>query len=247
MGQKQSKSTFSQRTKSVIDMLTTSTMNCQSTTLLSQKFVISGNFNTVSNTKMVQAVKLSTDCFNKAEALADIQNKLITAIDQTTKQQDVALLGAANFSKTQSKVDISNEVKQKITSASLTNMINSAQLDQAFIISGDNNIVDKFSMEQTIDIVSKAAGQLLSTLSSIQDIETKAKMETTSTITNPITELIDSIFGGIQGFAFIWVILAIAIIAGFVYLVSNGLFLGSLFGGSSTTNVTMQPGAYQGE
>lgn len=244
MGQKTS-STFSQRTQSIVDMLTSSTMNCQSTTLQAQRFVISGNFNTVTNSKMVQAIKLSTDCFNKAEALADIKNKLISAIDQQTQAQNVAVLGAANVSNTRSRVSIANEVQQKITSTSLTNMISSAQNEQTFIISGNNNIVDKFSMEQTMDLLNKAAGQLLSTLDSVQDIETKAKMETSSIVSNPISEILDSIFGGLQGFAFIWVILAIAIIAGFVYLVSNGLFLGSLFGGSSSTNVTVQQGEEQ--
>lgn len=212
---------FSATTQAIASVITSSIMNCGSNVLATQSFIVSGNFNQISNVKLVQAIKLSTNCINNAETVAKIQTDVANAIAQQASAQGQALIGALNNSNTNSSTIIKNEVQSHINTSSLTNLISSVQAAQNIIISGNNNIVDNFSAEQTSELVQNAACSLVNNLDSVAKLNAEADQKTTSTVVDPISEAIKGIMSGIQGIGMLWVILILGIIFGVIFLFTS--------------------------
>jgi hypothetical protein len=218
-GGAKSTTTTNVATKSVVEAVARNIMNCSSNALQVQRFVISGDFNVVKNTKMVQNLKLSSDCSQDAKNIADLQQAVSNAIKQSAEAQNVALLGVLGSSKSEVNLNIDNEVKQVITQENIQNIVNQSNAQQEFIISGNNNIVDNFSMDQTSEIVYNNAQKVVNQLKSVQQIETQADQEAKATMKGPLSEVLDSLFGGAS--SLIWVIIAVGVIGligGFIYM-----------------------------
>lgn len=223
MGGASSKSTIDVRTKSIVEALTQNIMDCQSNTIVDQRFVLSGSYNTIENFKMVQYLRLSKDCINNAQNLNDIQQSVSNAIKQSAEAQSVSLLGVLGNSDSEANTFIDNEVRQTITNQNITKMIDKVNASQEAIISGDNNIIRNFSMEQTADVVMKAAQEVLNSLKSVQEIKNQVSSESKATQTNFISDIIDSVTGLFTGVGMIWALIAVVAIAvgGWVLVKSN--------------------------
>lgn len=247
MGGGSSKTSTNIKTKAIVEAMARSIMNCQGSYALVQRLVVSGNYNNVSG-GMVQVFKLNSSCTNDVQNLTEIQQTVANAIKAQTAAQSTAVLGALGAAKSKSETFIENEVRQKITNETITNVINEVNAMQEVIISGNNNIV-KFTAEQTLDLVMENSQSVLNKLESVQDLENTADVKTDSTTTNPISEIVDSVGDIISSVGIMWVIIAVVAMVVFGWVVVNGGFLGTLFG--SKDNNQPPPGvqmmqAYRG-
>lgn len=206
-------------TRAAIQLVADNIINCSSNTYIPQTFDISGNYNTVSRVKMLQAVKFSDDCSQDAKNISELQQAVSTALKAAADSQSVSVLGALGSSSADVSNFIDNEVKQTITQRNISNIVKNTNAIQSFTISGNNNIVDDITMEQTADFAFKGAQSVLNQMKSIQAIENAASGGATATQTNFISDITDSIFSGLSSLANAWVILVIAVIGIGAYVV----------------------------
>lgn len=184
-------------------------MNCTSAALVNQSFKIEGDGNIVSGAKMVQNFKLSSSCTQNAQNIANIQQSLSNTINQTAETQGVALLGALGNVSSDQRTIIENEVRSKVTQETIQNIISTTNAQQEFVIKGDNNIVKDFSMEQTMELLIENAQQVINKMDSVQQIDNAVKQSGKTTQTNPISDILNSLFDGLTQLASVWVILLI--------------------------------------
>lgn len=229
------------RTKAIVDAMARSIMNCKGNTQVTQRFVLSGSYNVIDGYKMVQNFKLSTSCANKAENLADIQQSVAGAVKAQAAAQSVTLTGALGGSSSEVNTTIENEVRQTITNETVTNVINDVNALQESIISGDHNIINNFSMEQTFDLVSEACQDVLNTMKSVQAVTNNSDTKSEATQKDFVAGVIDSVGNIFTSMGTMWVIVAVvALVVGGYIVVKGGP--AALFGSSGSDGQPAQPG-----
>jgi hypothetical protein len=211
-GGSSSKATQTVETKSAVDVMTRNIMNCSSNTFGVQEFIVSGSYNKISNVKQVQALTLSATCSQENKDITNLQAAVANELTTAASAHSQALLGVLGGSKTQIDQNIKNEVSQKISKETVANIVNTVNATQRAIISGDNNIIDNFSQEQTMSLVFDACQKALSQLTAVQAIENAAKGKAEATQANPIADTISATFSGMQGMMIIFAIVAVAAI-----------------------------------
>jgi len=185
--------------KAAIESIVKNIMNCQNNTTMIQEFIVRGDFTTVSRSKMVQSVNLSSQCANDAQNIADLQQSVANSLKQAAESQSVSVLGALGSSRSEVNANIENEVKQSITNETVTNMINNVMLEQRLIIEGDNTIINEFTMEQTSDLVYNAAQKVVNDLKSTQVLDNNIDQGAKATQTNFIADIFESVFSIFTG------------------------------------------------
>lgn len=198
-------------------------MQCKTNTAVSQKFVLSGSFNTINNFKMVQYLKLSADCTQDTKSIADLQQSVANAIKQSADAQSVSLIGVLGASSSEVNTNILNEIKSKITQKTVLDIITNTNAEQVAVISGNNNIVTNFDMSQTAEVLAKNCQNVVNQLSSVQAVDNSAESASKSTQTNFISDILTSIFKGLTGIGLIWmVIIVVGIIVLGIVVVKGG-------------------------
>ncbi len=130
-------------------------------------------------------------------------------------------MSASNTAEVNTYID--NEVSQKITQRTVQEIANKVDAQQKIIISGDRNIVNNFSQDQTMKLVYQNSQQVLNKLKSVQAIENSVDVQAETTQTNPIAAVIDSVFSGITNLGALWmIIIVVAMIVGAVVLINGG-------------------------
>lgn len=229
MGGATSKNSIKSATKTVVEAMAKSIQNCKGNTVINQRVAITGNYNVVSGVRLVQGMKLSSACGLESSNIMNTQQAVANAIKQAADSQSVAVMGALGNSNANNLSDILNEVKTKITSETIQNIINNFNATQEFFLNGNNNIVNDISMEQSMQILYDNCLSALTKLDSIQKIENATDQQATSKQTNPIAEIVDSVgnvvaeIGSIfTGFGWMWVIVAIIAMVVFGWVMING-------------------------
>lgn len=198
MGGSSSKSSSEIVSRTSVDAIARSIMNCSSNSSFTQTLDISGSGNTIQGGKQVQAIKLSAQCAQDSQQIADLQQSVSNALKQVSESQSVSLLGALGKSRSEVNSRIENDVRQSITQEAITNIINNSNAEQTIRISGDNNTVVNFTQEQTLEIVFSNTQKVLNRMTSVQALANAVDQQSTATQTNPISDILDSI-GGILG------------------------------------------------
>lgn len=206
-GGSSTQNTSNVRTRLAVEAVARNIMNCQSNTTVVQRFVISGSYNVVQGVRQVQNIKLSTRCAQDAQNIADLQQSVSSALKQAAESQSVSVLGALGSSSSEINSTIDNEVSQTVTQENIQNIINNSNAQQDAYITGNHNIVKDFSQEQTFGIVYDNSQKLLNSMKSVQVIENATATQATATQTNFVSDILDSVFSGLQGMGWIWVVI----------------------------------------
>ena len=217
-------------TTSAVNAMTNNIMNCQSNTLVTQQFLLTGNYNNISNYKQVQYLKLSSSCSQDAQSMQNLQQQVTSALQAAASAQSQALIGVLGSSQSDINQKISNDVQQNITTNTVNNIVSNTNASQISVISGNNNIVNNFSQSQTQSLLFDNCQKAINSLSSVQTINNATKGTSNATQSNPIADILNSIFSGLTSLSFTYVILIIAIIGGVVFFGSDILHV--LFGDS---------------
>lgn len=230
MGGSQSKTKTDIYTSNVVEALSKSIQNCASNTIINQKVAIRGNYNVVRHVRLVQGMKLAASCALDEKNITEAQQAVENAIKQQSDAQSVALLGVVGKSKSQNEAVIHNEVKSTINRETIQNIINNFNATQEFYLDGNSNIVDDLTMEQSMQILFDNCLSALSQMSSVQDIMNNASQIASSTQTNPVSEIINSIGSILTKLGGMWTIIIIVAMVVGGYIVLQGGFIGVLLG-----------------
>ena len=230
-GKSKSTNTSNLTSRNIAESMSKTIQNCQGNTLVSQKVVITGNFNVVKNVRMVQGLKISASCALDDKSIAEAQQSVSSAIKQAAESSG-SLLGGFGDNESNNSTTIDNEVRATITKETMQNIINNFTATQEFYLNGNSNIVEDISYEQTMEALLDNCLSALSQMSTFQAVTQQVDSEAKSVNKNFVSEIIDSV-GGIfsSGYAMIAVIV-IAFIIGGVVLAKSGL-LPLPFGGST--------------
>jgi hypothetical protein len=194
-----SKTTTTVDTSIAVNALAQTIMNCTSNVQAGQSFIISGNGNIVSNSTQVQALSFNSTCQQSSQNMADLQTKIAAAISQVASTQTQAIESAISAgSSSETDVAIHNDVTQNITQQTIQDIISNVTAQQSFIISGNNNVVNNFTQNQTLSIVTSACQNSINSLKSVSDMNTAAAQESKNEQKEPISEMIGAV-GGIVG------------------------------------------------
>lgn len=217
MGGTTSTATTRVATKAITDIMVQNIMKCSTSATMTQTFSVSGSYNVVENVKQVQYLKLSSTCAQDAQNMQDLQTQIANKIKELADAQGSGVLSAVGASHSRTNIDIQNEIKNSVNQQTVAEIVNSSNATQELIIRGDHNIVKNFSQEQTADIVFTNAQKVVNKIKSVQDIDNKADSEAKAVTTNPISEMIDSVFKGLTSLGTIWIIFILGIAVIFIF------------------------------
>jgi len=201
-GGSKSTTTNSMLTSTAVSAISNNIMSCSGNQMMSQNFIVSGNGNSISNTKQIQSLKLSTECAQSSQNLTALQQEVTAALTAAASVNTQAVLSALSAS-SESEVNttIENDVKQNITQNTILKIINDTNLQQNMIISGNANVINNFTQEQTTDILNKNIQNAINKIDSVQKIASKTDAKSTNTQSNPLDDMLKTAFKGVNDIA----------------------------------------------
>jgi hypothetical protein len=211
MGGSHSKTTADIFTSAAASVMQETMMSCSGNGSLQQRVIVSGDYNVVKGVHQTATMKLSVQCAQKAKNVADLQQSVSNAIAQASKSQSVSVLGALGKSSSETNTKIHNDVKTAITQKSIAKLVGDVNATQELVVSGNHNIVEDISQNLTAQLLLKNSQTILNRMKSVQTLATAVKQKSSATQTNFISDIIDSIFKGVNGMMLIYVILIIGV------------------------------------
>lgn len=212
------------KTKNIVEAFSKTIQNCQGNTVINQKIAITGNYNVVKNVRLVQGMKLSSSCALDDKNVASAQQAVADAIKQQAESQNVAVLGALGGSaSSETNTTIDNEVRATITRETIQNIINNFNATQDFYLNGNSNIVEDISMEQSMQVLYDNCLSALSQISSFQQVTNDVDQSSKSTMTNPISDIVNSVGNIFTKFGGMWtIIIIVGMIVGAIIIIQVG-------------------------
>jgi hypothetical protein len=199
-------------TKVASKILTNVIMSCKGNSNVSQILNISGSGNTITGVKQLNAFKLSSTCNQDIKDNKQLQQDLTNNLVAAAEAKGSGIVSAIGASQSDVFNKINNDISSMLESNTITNIVNNVNQLQGIDISGNNNIVKDFTQQMTSELVFSAVQNALNNLSSIQTLNTAIQSSSKAVTTNPISDLIDSVFNGLQGFMQYWVILVLGVL-----------------------------------
>jgi len=207
-------------TKALTEVLNKNTVSCNTNVLLSQEINVQGSGNILEDIKQSSALKLDASCYNKSSNITEIQNIIETNMKAKLDTIEPALLAVANTSKSKLTNDLSQEIKNVITTENMTKIINNVNQDQIIKVRGDSNILRNMSQQSTIDMIASGIQDSFNSTKTMTDLKNAQDLDSKSKVTDPINDAIKGIMDGINGIfssyttamIFIVVIIAVAFI-----------------------------------
>lgn len=193
-------------------ILTNSIMSCKGNSNVSQILNISGSGNVISGVKQLNAFKLSSTCNQEIKDNKQLQQDLSNQLASAVEAKGSGIISAIGASKSDVFNKINTDIYSMLENNTITNIVNNVNQLQGIDISGNNNIVKDFTQQMTSELVFSSVQNTLNNLSSIQSANTALQSTATAVTTNPISDLIDSLFTGLQGLMKYWVILVIGVL-----------------------------------
>ena len=236
-----SKATSVVKTSVAAKTLARSILDCSNMTQVKQSVEIRGDNNVFRGVKMSQRINLSNKCDNNNDVLNKTKTDLASALKQSAETSSSALLGALNAQGSTLNSRIDNEVEQIISNDTITKIMSDVNLSQKLIVEGSNNLLVNIELEQVSDLVADACQKVINQSTLLSAITNQADQKAVSVQTNPIAEIVDSIFSGLSTQMIIMAfVLCVAIAAGVFFIYKGGLnvLLGGMnnMPGAGTTN-----------
>lgn len=221
MGKTTSKSTHVNEL--VADIINKNILNQDVTTSAAlsqtQRYVVSGSKGVkVKNINFVQTIKNAiSSSFNESTQdtiQASIANDIIAELTSTSTTAGV---------QSDAETTVENIIKTTITNEVTVNKVNTCmakiiQLQEIIVEDSENVEIEDVTFEQVAENLQSCIMKSSSMRDMVIAIESVSDVTASSEITNPISEIIDSVFGGIQGmFTGIFLIIGAAVLALFLF------------------------------
>ena len=187
-------------------------MNCRANGVVTQNITVSGNYNTVSGVRQVQIFKLSNDCSQDIKNDLDFRTSVEEALKQDAEAMSPGLIGAIGGTNAFVTAQMKKELETFFSDTNISNIISEVDSRQIINVSGSNNVVTNINQEQTAEILQQSLQKSLMELKSIQDLKTKMDQRAKALTKNPISEVIDSVFSGLQGLLKYWALIILGVL-----------------------------------
>lgn len=120
MGGSQSKTVINSLSQTISNIAMQTVMSCEVASDQSQDLVVTNSgFKLWGSYKLEQQTDIKSECFSDVTKQADLQNKIIQAISQTSTADNVALLGAFSSSNASAIANLTNIVKNNVTMSNI--------------------------------------------------------------------------------------------------------------------------------
>ena len=187
-------------------------MNCKGNSTVSQTIDLSGSYMEIDNFQQKQAYKLDTQCTQKLENNMNLIKKVANAIAASAEANAPGIVSMLTTSGSNVRNTINQQVKDYFESKAITNIVTTVNAIQGLNISGHHIILKNTTQDQAADLLQKGIQDSLNKLSVVQDINNGLKGDSKSTITNPISDIINSVFGGMANMGMIFGVVAVIIV-----------------------------------
>ena len=201
-GGSKSTTTNSMITSTAVSAISNNIMSCSGNQMMSQEFTVSGNGNSLSNIKQIQSLQLSTSCAQSSQNIASLQQQVTSALEAAASVNTQAVLSAFSASSSSDvNTKIQNDVKQNITQNTILKIINDTNAQQKVIISGNANVINNFTQEQTASILNNNIQNAINSMASVQTISGASKATSKNTQSNPLDDMLKTTFSGVNSLA----------------------------------------------
>jgi len=205
------------KTKSAVNAITRNVFNCSNNKNLEQSIRINCGRTVLDGVTQRMNISSKSACQSDSQTTADIKQQVANELKAEASSQNVALLGALGTSRSEVDQNIVNDVEQNITVEKLNDMANDINAKQELVVNGCGGVVIRNTTQDIgAQIAFDAAEKVLTELKSVQAIENAATGKATSKNTNPISDIIDSVFGGMNTMSAIFAV---------VFIVLGGIML----------------------
>lgn len=209
-GGSSSKSTLDVATTSSVEILTKNVMKCTMMAESSQEVNISGSGNLIDGMRIVQFNEFDVQCFQESSNIGELQQQVENSLKAAAEAHGVALIGVLGNSESDVTTRLRNDIKQKITTENISEVMGVTNSEQIFMLSGSNNIIRNLTMEQSTKMLVSNMQKLVNGIKSVQDVVNSAQVQALAKQDDPISGLVNAIFGGVNTttaiFAFVFVV-----------------------------------------
>lgn len=229
MGARGSKSTVKQTAinKMLTDVMVNNMQNASSIMEVNQNVdIVNEGSGTIEDVKITQATVFDSKIFQSSENVIKLQNELKSAIDGQASASGSGVFSALGGSDANLIQELRNEVTQKINTQTMQDMsTNINQNQNVRLLNKKDGTIRGIDVSQTQEVFRQAAQDTIAKFDSVTKMDNLASGQADAVTTNPISEIIDSVFSGLTG---IWILVLIGIIVCVVvgYFAFNK-FLGS--------------------
>lgn len=211
MGGGGSKSNVTQEavTNLLQDVIVKNMQNASVTSNLSQDVIIN-NSGELSDVTINQGSTFKSEIFQSAQNLVELQTALKNALEGAASATGSGLFSALGGSKSNLTQRIVNDIQANVNMQTLQDVSTTInQVQNVNILNTATGKIKGLKIDQANQMYRGAAQQIVAKFTSINDISNEAQGKADAVTTNPISDIIDSVFSGLTG---AWIIIAVVFI-----------------------------------
>ncbi len=193
MGGHQSKQTVLQSTQLLSNIVQKTAQNCFGTTTGDNELNISGSDDNVSDIKQNITLSVKTSCSDLSSQSSTFNTNLQTSIQQTLKDQEVALTQWMDNSNDSQYSSIAQKIQTNVTNDVVQNCINTLDGKNVINITGSGDTVKDATQNIQLSLIAKFLLQNGQTNDVINSITNTTNQHSTYTSKNPLAFITDSI------------------------------------------------------
>lgn len=223
MGARGSKSTVKQTAinKLLTDVIVNNMQNASAVMQIDQTIdIVNEGSGTIEDVKITQATIFDSKIFQSSDNTIKLQNELKSAVDGQASASGSGVFSALGGSDANLIQELRNEISQKINAQTMQDMSTNINQNQAVrLINKKDGTIRGIDISQTQEVFREAAQDAISKFDSVTKMDNVASGKSDAVTSNPISEIIDSVFSGLTGMYILIVIVVIvlAIVGYFVF------------------------------
>lgn len=182
-------SKFSSFNQDVTNVLVQNIQRCGTQVSQSQTLDVSGSYNVLSNIVMKQAIQFQINCPQLANNIADIQSQIEAKI--TEKAQATGQMISLNSTSSSVDGNITTQVQKNINMENINEIMTTVNMQQGLDVSGNHNIIENVTMDQTSGMIAQAAQTVLNKIDSFAKLDSSGNGDSGAETKNILSFLTD--------------------------------------------------------
>lgn len=185
MGNSESTTVVNQLTQDITNIAISSTLDClvttnqtQSTTVVNNGFLFSGNYN------VAQTTDVSSTCFQDSQKEATLQNNIIAAIAQTSTAEGQSIMSGFGSTSSSATTNLTTIIRSNVTMSTIQKNYNLIRQNQSATIINNGTVIF-----QNLDLTQGAQVFAASTLQAVDNAgvlnTVKTTVDQTAAATSP--------------------------------------------------------------
>lgn len=210
MGPSISKSTINSLTASISNIAMSTVMSCETAVDQSQTGTVTNTgIKLFSSYKYQQKTDVDSKCFADMNMQADLQNKIIEEMKNSSEATSVGIMGAFGASASEAETNLTNLIQSTVTMENIQKSYSLIKQNQGVSFSNSGFIVyEQADIEQGATLFAAATLKVMDSAGIFNDISTYVDQQSTATVKNPL----DAITNAIASIGTIWAVVIICIV-----------------------------------